>query len=167
MPKIRTEVTISTAHFVQTTSGKCKNIHGHNWRIEIEVIGTIRSNGMVIDFNNIKNGIMEYDHKLLVPTTSELVKVELTSRNYYNITVMEFKDPTDPSVDMTGKPKIIKKYRIPKDEVALIPVSEVTAENLAQFIRRELLESYNVDEIVVRVWESDKSYAQFPSRVSV
>lgn len=164
MPKIGTEVVISTAHFVQTSSGKCQNLHGHNWKVEIQITGIVRSDGMVVDFSEIKNGIMAYDHKMLVPTTSEIVKVELTSRNYYNIEVKEFKDPMNPQDNMTEEPKVIKKYKIPKDEVALVPISEVTAENLANFFRKEMLEMYQVDEIVVRVWESDKSWAESPSR---
>ena len=167
MPKIGTEVNISTAHFVQTSSGKCQNLHGHIWRIEVEVIGIVRSDGMVVDFGDIKAGIMAYDHKMLVPTMSELVKVELTSRNYYNITVKEFIDPTDPSQETNEEPNVIKKYKIPKDEVALVPISEVTAENLANFFRKEMLDAYKVDEIVVRVWESDKSWAQSPSYPAV
>ena len=165
MPKIRTEVIISTAHFVQTSNGKCQNLHGHNWRIEVEAIGIVRGDGMVVDFNIIKNLIMDFDHKMLVPTTSDLVKIELTSRNYYKIAVKEFKDPTDPDVDMTEEPKIIKTYKIPKDEVALIPISEVTAENLATFFSHALMETFTLDSVMVRVWESDKSYAQCPSQV--
>ena len=64
--KIKTEVTIAAAHFVQTTDTPCKRLHSHNWRVEVTVYDTIKDDGMVIDFIKIKEVIKELDHRLLV-----------------------------------------------------------------------------------------------------
>jgi len=48
------------AHRLSNHLGKCKNLHGHRYKVELEFIGTRVNNenspeeGMVIDFGNIK-----------------------------------------------------------------------------------------------------------------
>ena len=161
--KIGTEVTISAAHFVQTTEGKCKNIHGHNWRIEIEVEGKVREDGMVIDFTKLKDEISKLDHKLMVPNLSNLVEVDEYKRKYYKIKVRKFYNPNDPTVEeIPEEPEVIKEYVIPQSEVVLVRVKEITAENLAEALVTTMKESQGVDA-VIRVYESDTSWAQYPA----
>ena len=161
--KIGTEVTISAAHFVQTTEGKCKNLHGHNWRFEVEVDGKVREDGMVIDFNKIKDEIKQLDHKVMVPSLSPLVVIEEFKRKYYKIKVKKFYNPNDPTVeDIPVEPEVVKEYVIPMSEVVRVQVTEITAENLAEVISKSMKETHEIDAIV-RVYESDTSWAQFPS----
>lgn len=43
---------------------KCKNIHGHNWIITVEVSAKeLNKEGMVIDFVHIKEIVMQLDHQ--------------------------------------------------------------------------------------------------------
>lgn len=42
------------AHFLPNYKGKCENLHGHTYRLDVEVEGKIRLDGMVVDFNEIK-----------------------------------------------------------------------------------------------------------------
>ncbi len=48
---------------------KCKNLHGHNYRVEIVVAGTLDARGFVRDFAEIDAELMplvrQVDHKLL------------------------------------------------------------------------------------------------------
>jgi len=64
------------AHKLDGYEGKCKNLHGHRWTIEIEVWGDLKvmgsQKGMIIDFHEL-DSIMEqilkfYDHQLLNDT---------------------------------------------------------------------------------------------------
>ncbi len=60
----------SSAHQLRGYKGKCENLHGHNWKIEIEVQGTELDNvGMLIDFKIIKellkDSLAHLDHKML------------------------------------------------------------------------------------------------------
>jgi len=53
---IKVTTSISAAHSLRGYPGDCKNIHGHNWKIEV----TLQSNslneiGMAMDFRTIKN----------------------------------------------------------------------------------------------------------------
>ena len=55
------------AHRLVTYNGKCNNIHGHRWEVEVTVIGEIHKvTGMIIDFKEIKNLIDKFDHKILL-----------------------------------------------------------------------------------------------------
>ncbi len=71
---------IDSAHFLPNHCGKCKNLHGHNWKIEVVICSSkLDDNGFVIDFTEIKNIINELDHKLLndyvqIPTAENLAK---------------------------------------------------------------------------------------------
>ena len=45
---------------------KCRNLHGHNWRIEVEVQSScLNDEGMVIDFTKIKEVVGQLDHAYL------------------------------------------------------------------------------------------------------
>lgn len=60
----------SSAHFLKNYNGKCENLHGHNWKVEVFVFGnTLNETGILIDFKILKeflNKILNsIDHKLL------------------------------------------------------------------------------------------------------
>ena len=60
----------SAAHFLKDYQGQCQNMHGHNWRIRVQVSQeTIDDLGMSIDFKLLKqilNEILDQlDHHLL------------------------------------------------------------------------------------------------------
>jgi len=63
--KLYTEGHFSSAHFLNDYSGKCAQIHGHTWKLSVWVKGDeqlLQTNGMLWDFNNIKEAIKELDH---------------------------------------------------------------------------------------------------------
>ena len=54
---------ISAAHQLHLPyDSKCNNLHGHNWKIEVWVTGTLNDQYMVIDFNHVKKEVMKLDH---------------------------------------------------------------------------------------------------------
>jgi len=66
--KIMKTIKFHAAHRLMHHKGLCKNIHGHTYRVKIEIDGSINSRtGMVIDFGHIKELINDkFDHALLV-----------------------------------------------------------------------------------------------------
>ena len=59
-----------SAHYIPNYEGKCKNMHGHNWTIELACSGRVgNGTGMVYDFSELKKfcDVFEerYDHKCL------------------------------------------------------------------------------------------------------
>lgn len=72
---LKTEHSFDSAHFLANYEGKCKNIHGHRWKVEIEVqsetlIKDGQLAGMVVDFGDLKKDVKAmvdyYDHALII-----------------------------------------------------------------------------------------------------
>jgi len=77
MIRITKIFTFETAHVLYNYDGKCKNMHGHSYKLFVTVKGTPSNdldhpkNGMVIDFGDIKKIVKEeiteiWDHAVLV-----------------------------------------------------------------------------------------------------
>ncbi|NKB23312.1 MAG: 6-carboxytetrahydropterin synthase QueD [Kiritimatiellae bacterium] len=73
--------TFEAAHTIPEHSGKCKNLHGHSYRVEAEFSGDeLDSMGMVKDFADLKKAVRRIlpDHTYLNdvldgPTTAEYI----------------------------------------------------------------------------------------------
>lgn len=72
---LKVEHSFDSAHFLAGYQGKCANIHGHRWRVEVEiqseklrVEGQLR--GMITDFSDLKKTVGEildcFDHALII-----------------------------------------------------------------------------------------------------
>ena len=67
--KLFTTVEFDSAHRLSFHTGKCKNLHGHRWKaeVEIELDKSKCSSDMLIDFGIVKESITKkFDHKTLV-----------------------------------------------------------------------------------------------------
>ena len=71
---LKTAATFDSAHFLSGYNGKCANIHGHTWKLEVaissqELKETGEKRGMVIDFSGFKKAVRElasrFDHTLI------------------------------------------------------------------------------------------------------
>ncbi len=50
----------NSAHFLPGYDGKCQNLHGHTWYLEVAVEGRINgTSGMVMDFSKMKQIVNE------------------------------------------------------------------------------------------------------------
>lgn len=71
-PRYRLKIVtdFSSAHRLIDYPGECQHLHGHNWKLEVEVGASLLDKiGMAIDFKAIKNAARELssalDHKYL------------------------------------------------------------------------------------------------------
>ncbi|MGB9696344.1 MAG: 6-pyruvoyl trahydropterin synthase family protein [Ignavibacteria bacterium] len=85
--KIAKEYRWEMGHRLPNHPGLCKNVHGHSYRMVVELEGEVNENGMVIDFyelGKIVKPIVEmFDHSFLVyKGDSKLISMleELESR---------------------------------------------------------------------------------------
>lgn len=66
---LSTESSFDAAHFLTNYDGKCKNIHGHRWRVILEIKGEPK-NGMLVDFGGLKKDLKEacdyFDHTFII-----------------------------------------------------------------------------------------------------
>ena len=52
--KIAKEFKWEMSHRLPYHQGPCKNLHGHTYKLEVVVKGDIRKDGMLMDFNELK-----------------------------------------------------------------------------------------------------------------
>nr|WP_315157871.1 6-carboxytetrahydropterin synthase [uncultured Flavobacterium sp.] len=98
--RITKKFSFETGHALYGYDGKCKNVHGHSYKLSVTVIGapiTDRSNvklGMVIDFTDLKKIVKEevvdqFDHATVFNQTTPHVELakELKDRGHHVILV--------------------------------------------------------------------------------
>jgi 6-pyruvoyltetrahydropterin/6-carboxytetrahydropterin synthase len=123
-------------HRLPEHPGKCRHLHGHNYRLQVTLAGRIGSDGMVVDFS-VFNRLREWieqrvDHAFLFwAQDPELPHLRpLFERNDWRLIVMD-------------QP----------------PTAEAIASMLCG-VARELIESEGVHVVSVRLWETPKAYAE-------
>lgn len=121
--RITKEFSFETGHALYGYDGKCKNVHGHSYKLSVTVIGIPiddRENvkfGMVIDFSDLKRIVKEeivdhFDHATVFNQTTPHVELanELKNRGHHVILVNY--QPTSENMVIDFAQKI--KSRLPK-----------------------------------------------------
>ncbi|MCF8319875.1 MAG: 6-carboxytetrahydropterin synthase [Flavobacterium sp.] len=98
--RITKQFNFETGHALYGYDGKCKNVHGHSYKLSVTVIGkpiTDNSNvkfGMVIDFTDLKKIVKEevvdqFDHATVFNKNTPHVELamELQARDHHVILV--------------------------------------------------------------------------------
>ncbi len=131
--KIAKEFHWEMGHRLPKHFGKCKNIHGHSYRMFVELEGDIDSNGMIMDYYDLKkivNPIVEdLDHAFMVYEKDKQI--------------IEFLE------SMKSK-KVIVEF-------------QSTVENICKYILHKIKEQEipaNVNKLRVRIFESIDDYAE-------
>lgn len=79
MYTLSSEASFDSAHFLKDYIGKCRNIHGHRWKVKIEIYAEYLQNdggyrGMILDFGDIKRELKEitdyFDHAFILEKNS-------------------------------------------------------------------------------------------------
>jgi 6-pyruvoyltetrahydropterin/6-carboxytetrahydropterin synthase len=119
------ELAFSAAHFITYDGGTCERLHGHNWGVAVEVFGPLDGNSYVVDFialrDVLKAIVGELDHRVLLPTEHPLIHVTAGEREV---------------VATCGD----LRWAFPRGDCALLPLANTTAELIARFIGRRLLD---------------------------
>jgi 6-pyruvoyltetrahydropterin/6-carboxytetrahydropterin synthase len=121
--RITKEFSFETGHALYGYDGKCKNVHGHSYKLSVTVIGvpiSDRNNvkyGMVIDFSDLKKIVKEeivdhFDHATVFNQTTPHIELanELIDRGHHVILVDY--QPTSENMVIDFAQKI--KGRLPK-----------------------------------------------------
>lgn len=133
---LKTEHSFDSAHFLQGYDGKCRNIHGHRWRVVVTIQSdslkdSKQERGMILDFGDFKQDLKTmidfYDHALLIE------KGSLSNKLYEALLEENFK-----LIELPFRP---------------------TAENMAKFFYDELSKQYRVD--LVEVYETPNNCASY------
>lgn len=122
--RITKQFTFETGHALYGYDGKCKNVHGHSYKLSVTVIGkpiTDTSNvkfGMVIDFGDLKKIVKEeivdvFDHATVFNQNTPHIELanELKTRGHHVILVDY--QPTSENMVIDFAEKI--KNRLPQN----------------------------------------------------
>ncbi len=138
MYKVCKTFKVPIGHRLSKHKGLCKNIHGHNLKIEVELMTEVLNwNDMVIDFHKLKE------------------EVNKTLDKYDHTTLFNIKDVENAEFFTQAGYRV--EYISPLDQ-------DPTAEVFSHFLYRVLSERFRMDDIkvgFVRIWENDDSYAEY------
>lgn len=116
----------SCAHFLIFPDGSKERLHGHNYHVDCEIEGQLTDKGIVIDFILVKPVIRELcdwlDEHWLVPGEHPELEIEDLGDGHTSVVYREC------------------RYLVPTDELIVLPINNTSAENLATWIGRELVE---------------------------
>ena len=131
--KIAKEFRWEMGHRLPYHEGQCKNLHGHSYKLLVELSGSTDDNGMVIDYYDVKKFIKpiidELDHSFMVFENDE----ELIA--------------------------VLKKL----SSKMIVVGFESTAENICLYFLEKIRNTglpENVDRLKVRVYETESTYAE-------
>jgi 6-pyruvoyltetrahydropterin/6-carboxytetrahydropterin synthase len=72
--RIYKEVFFDASHRLLHYEGKCRNLHGHRWRVEVWLAGRPDARtGILVDFNTIKEVIERFDHQVILNREDPMV----------------------------------------------------------------------------------------------
>ena len=101
MYTLKTSASFDSAHFLAGYKGKCSNLHGHRWTIEVyvsseELVLTGEKRGMLIDFSDLKTAVRTLadglDHSLLYEKGSLKTTTEQALRDEgFRLIPLEFR----------------------------------------------------------------------------
>jgi len=129
---LKTSSHFDSAHFLSGYDGKCANIHGHRWTVEVKAGGEDLQRegierGMVMDFGRLKKAVRElaesFDHALIYEKDS-LRENTLKALQEENFRLIEV--PYRPTAENFAEDffKILKKKGIPVYSVAVYETPE-------------------------------------------
>ncbi len=141
--KVSKQFRWEASHRLPWHEGSCSNLHGHSYRMEVELEGEADNRGMVIDFKRIK--------RMFAP---------LIERWDHAVLVAEYDDDLKAAAESLDS----KYFMFPFD---------TTAENLSTFAANYLLgehadglTEHQISSVRVRVYETETCFAEVTREVT-
>jgi 6-pyruvoyl tetrahydropterin synthase/QueD family protein len=121
----------SAAHFM-AYEGFRETLHGHNYRVSVDVEGDLGAEGYVLDFGIVKRIAKRVcdrlDAKMLIPVHSDCLQIR--------------EEAGQVSVRYEGD-----EFRFPTKDVVLVPIAHSSAEELARYLAREIQHELAVEGV--------------------
>lgn len=136
--KIAKEFHWEMGHRLPFHNGKCKNLHGHSYKCMVEFTGDPDSNGMVLDYYDVK--------KMIGPIIEQLDHSFMVSKDDREVI------------------EILEKLNSQKVVVDF----ETTAENICLYLLEKIKSSglpSNIRSVKVKVLETENTYAEEEARI--
>ena len=131
--RIAKEFRWEMGHRLLCHAGQCKNLHGHSYRMQVEVTSDELLNGMVMDYYDLKQTVQpfvdELDHCFIINSKDE---------------------------------KLLEAAKELKTKTVVVDF-ETTAENLCRYFIDKILEKglpKKIQKLKVKIFETSTSYAE-------
>ncbi len=143
------ELHFNAAHFI-TLGGQCEPLHGHNFHVRVDVRGESDADAVVIDFVLLtrlaREACAALNDRVLLPGRSGEVRLS----------------EADGMVEVSA---LDRRFILPADNCAVLPVSNTSAEMIAWHLSEELLGALRqrdalggARELEVAVEEADRQW---------
>ena len=146
----------AASHFI-TYGGKCEFLHGHNYRISVEIEGPLTEDSYVYDFVALKKMTRaiseELDHCFLLPLNNPHLAIRKQNNHW--------------EIDYKGR-----HYMFPAKDVTPLPLNNIPAERLAEYIWHKLADALcdqsgkSLDTLKVGVEEADGQAAFYKGKLT-
>jgi 6-pyruvoyltetrahydropterin/6-carboxytetrahydropterin synthase len=118
------QLAFSAGHFITLADGVCESVHGHDYRVALELWGPLGPHEFLVDYlaleQLLRSILTEWDHKLLLPT--EHAQIHVTA------------GPQDVQVAFANR-----RWTFPTADCRLLPVGNTTTERLAELVAQRIL----------------------------
>jgi 6-pyruvoyltetrahydropterin/6-carboxytetrahydropterin synthase len=131
--KIAKEFRWEMGHRLPNHFGQCKNIHGHSYKMLVEIEGELNEQGMVIDYYDVE--------KIINPIVEKLDHAFMVNKN--DKVVLEF-------LEKMHSKKVVVDFQSTAENICLYILNEVKKTNLPS----------NVKRVKIRVCETTNDYAE-------
>jgi len=121
----------SSGHFTIFSDTERENLHGHNFQVQVCFNAEVDENGIAVDYGILKRKIEELCQQLnehfLLPANSPYLEIEISDEYIF---------------------AVFNKERIPflKRDVLILPVANVTLEELSNWFLSQFLEDQSLIE---------------------
>ena len=144
----------SAAHFITFNGNICERLHGHNWRVDVVVVGQLDENQYVCDFIKLRDMTQEFvsqlDHRVLLPDRHPQISVDRDAERAE--VAVRFQE---------------RRWVFPQEDCFILPVANTTAELIAGWFaenlisRLSLAQNPRVSELQVGIEENFGQWAWF------
>ncbi|MBE6514568.1 MAG: 6-pyruvoyl tetrahydropterin synthase family protein [Thermoplasmata archaeon] len=125
-------IRFSACHFIPRHE-KCSRLHGHSYIVRLRLEGEIGAEGMIMDFvvlkKKLREIIDELDHKTLLPTRSDDVKLTMDG-------------------DSVEAVSCGKRYVFPRMDVTLLDIPTTTAEEMSKMMAERMVAEIDIPDNV-------------------
>ena len=135
---LKSEHSFDSAHFLSEYAGKCANIHGHRWKVEVEVQSEALTKGgqlegMVIDFGDLKRDVKSmvdsYDHALIIQIGSMRAEtINCIKQDSFKVIMVDFRTTAENFAKFFFKQMKDKGYNVKRTTVYETPNNSASYE---------------------------------------
>jgi 6-pyruvoyltetrahydropterin/6-carboxytetrahydropterin synthase len=140
----------AAAHFLIFADGTREPLHGHNYQVQVQVMGELGQDDMVLDMLDLKPLVKRccdaLDHRVLLPERHPALSVQ-TRQEAVEVTFAR-----------TGG---ADRFLFPASDVVILPLANTSTERLAEHLAAQLLEAIaaevpqaRIDRVAVEVEET-------------